>query len=103
MLGGLFFVVVAICSRLVSTAPSEYAPAGGLRSSSSVVQVRAAEDKDWKGMLKTPVFWVLAILFTIGTTSGLMVIGHASPIAQDVSAYRRGRPAGWSAFSPSAW
>ena len=37
-------------------------------------------------MLKTPVFWVLFVLFTIGTTSGLMVIGYASPIAQDVLA-----------------
>ena len=84
MLGGLFFVVVAICSRLVSTAPLDYAPAGWAPKAARTSQARAAEDKDWKGMLKTPVFWVLAILFTIGTTSGLMVIGHASPIAQDV-------------------
>ena len=85
IMGGLFFVLVAICSRLVSTAPGGYAPAGwtpkvaGRRRS-----VQVAGDKDWKRMLKTPVFWVLVILFTIGTTSGLMVIGHASPIAQDV-------------------
>jgi OFA family oxalate/formate antiporter-like MFS transporter len=83
-MGGLFFVLVAICSRLVSTAPHGYAPAGWVPKVAGSSRVHVAEDKDWKSMLKTPVFWVLAILFTIGTTSGLMVIGHASPIAQDV-------------------
>jgi MFS transporter, OFA family, oxalate/formate antiporter len=84
ILGGLFFVVVAVCSRLVSTAPAGYAPAGWAPDVGKVAQMRTTVDKDWKRMLATPVFWVLAILFTIGTTSGLMVIGHASPIAQDV-------------------
>ncbi len=84
IMGGLFFVLVAICSRLVSTAPSGYAPAGWLPKVERVTHAQVVEDKDWKRTLKTPVFWVLAILFTIGTTSGLMVIGHASPIAQDV-------------------
>ncbi len=83
-MGGLFFVLVSICSRLVSTAPDGYAPAGWVPTVARKSQTQVAEDKDWKRMLKTPVFWVLAILFTIGTTSGLMVIGHASPIAQDV-------------------
>jgi MFS transporter, OFA family, oxalate/formate antiporter len=86
IMGGLFFVLVALCSRLVSTAPSGYAPAGWVPKADQASRVNVAEDRDWKRMLKTPVFWVLAILFTIGTTSGLMVIGHASPIAQDVLA-----------------
>lgn len=84
IMGALFFVLVAICSRLVSTAPHGYAPAGWAPAATQASQGQAVEEKDWKKMLKTPVFWVLAILFTIGTTSGLMVIGHASPIAQDV-------------------
>ena len=84
MLGGLFFVVVAICSRLVTTAPAGYAPAGWAPKLEQAGQARRTTDKNWKGMLSTPIFWVLAMLFTIGTTSGLMVIGHASPIAQDV-------------------
>ncbi len=84
IMGALFFVLVAICSRLVSTAPHGYAPAGWSPKAERVSRAQGAADKDWKRMLTTPVFWVLAILFTIGTTSGLMVIGHASPIAQDV-------------------
>ena len=85
IMGGLFFVLVVICSRMVSTAPHGYAPTGWAPPEARTTQTRVAvEEKNWKKMLKTPVFWVLAILFTIGTTSGLMVIGHASPIAQDV-------------------
>lgn len=84
IMGGLFFVLVAICSRLVSTAPVGYAPAGWTPQVAETSRTPTAEDKDWKQMFKTPVFWVLFILFTIGTTSGLMVIGHASPIVQDV-------------------
>lgn len=84
IMGGLFFVLVAICSRLVSTAPTGYAPAGWTPQAAEASRTPTAEDKDWKRMFKTPVFWVLFILFTIGTTSGLMVIGHASPIVQDV-------------------
>ncbi len=86
ILGGIFFVAVAICSRLVTTAPYNYAPAGWAPAvvKTSQARPRTAADKDWKDMMKTPAFWVLFVLFTIGTTSGLMVIGHASPIAQDV-------------------
>lgn len=84
IMGGLFFVLVAVCSRLVTTAPYEYTPTGWTPKVSVRSRPRTVEDKNWKKMLSTPVFWVLAVLFTIGTTSGLMVIGHASPIAQDV-------------------
>jgi MFS transporter, OFA family, oxalate/formate antiporter len=83
ILGGLYFVVIAICSRMVRTAPLGYAPAGWTPPVIQTAHARVV-DKDWKEVLKTPVFYVLFILFTIGTTSGLMVIGYASPIAQDV-------------------
>ncbi|NLV72863.1 MAG: OFA family MFS transporter [Actinobacteria bacterium] len=84
IMGMLFFVLVAVCSRLVTTAPIGYAPVGYTPEVARMSKTRVVEDKDWKDMLKSPVFYVLFILFTIGTTSGLMVIGHASPIAQDV-------------------
>lgn len=84
IMGMVFFVLVAFCSRLVTTAPSGYAPAGYTPEVARKSKTRVVDDKDWKDMLKSPVFYVLFILFTIGTTSGLMVIGHASPIAQDV-------------------
>jgi OFA family oxalate/formate antiporter-like MFS transporter len=35
-------------------------------------------------MMRTPDFLVLALLFVAGTLSGMMVIGHASPIAQEI-------------------
>ncbi len=35
-------------------------------------------------MLRTPSFWLLAVIFVLGVLSGLMVTGHASPIAQQM-------------------
>ena len=84
ILGGVFFVLIAACSRLVSTAPTGYAPVGWVPSSTQTMAVLRTRDRDWKAMMRTPTFWVLAILFVIGTTSGMMAIGHASPIAREI-------------------
>ena len=95
LMGAVFFLVVALCSRLVVTAPplaesSTLSPLPGLSSPSRQpgrprtfqLAQPSRTDRDWKHMLLTPVFWILALLFVIGITSGTMIIGHASPIAQ---------------------
>lgn len=84
ILGMIFFVLVAVFSRLVTTAPPGYAPPGWMAPAVRTSHPAAAGGKDWKAMLKTAGFWVLAAIFTIGLTSGLMVTAHASPIAQKV-------------------
>ncbi len=40
-------------------------------------------DMDYKEMLKKPMFYMLWIIFTFGCVSGLLIIGHASPIGQE--------------------
>ena len=35
-------------------------------------------------MLQDPFFYMIAAIFILGTTSGLMIMGHASSIAQDI-------------------
>jgi OFA family oxalate/formate antiporter-like MFS transporter len=84
MLGGAFVVITVTCSLFIKTAPVGYTPLGWTPPQPRDRLSKGGVDKDWKGMLGTPVFWVLALLFAIGTTSGMMVIGHASPIAQDI-------------------
>jgi MFS transporter, OFA family, oxalate/formate antiporter len=106
ILGVLFFVIVAVCSRLVTVAPAGYLPrgwtlsgpagdAGGTATDGEGAVDRASRgavgrngaaviEKDWKAMFGTATFWLLAVVFVIGLTSGLMVTAHASPIAQQV-------------------
>ena len=85
ILGVVFFVALALLSRIIRAAPAGYAPAGWtpphMRSSAAP---RVQGDLDWKGMLRTPQFVALFLLFVAGTLSGMMVIGHGSPIAQQI-------------------
>jgi OFA family oxalate/formate antiporter-like MFS transporter len=84
VLGAIFFVVIAVCSRLVTVAPVSYAPRGWAPPASQASRSAPASGKDWKAMLRTPQFWLLALVFCVGLVAGLMVTGHASPIAQQM-------------------
>lgn len=83
ILGIVFIVIVGVMSRLLPTAPDGYRPTGWTPPEANA-QTAATEDKDWKGMLKMPAFYVLAFMFIFGTTSGMMAVGHASPICQEI-------------------
>jgi MFS transporter, OFA family, oxalate/formate antiporter len=85
ILGIVFFVALAVLSRVIRTAPAGYAPAGWTPPRERAeAAARPTRDVDWKGMLRTPQFFALFLLFTAGTLSGMMVIGHGSPIAQQI-------------------
>ncbi len=92
ILGLLFIVIIAGCSRLVAVAPVGYAPRGWTppvepRSHGQAAGSGPEGDAggvSWKAMLATPTFWLLAAIFIIGLTSGLMVTAHASPIARQM-------------------
>jgi len=117
LLGALFIVVIAVCSRLITVAPTDYAPrrrpaattqttspqtsgqhvtvdtavsrlaaetAGEQRAVPQDAAPDVAVGLSWKAMVRTPAFWSLALVFMLGLVSGLMVTGHASPIAQQM-------------------
>ena len=84
IMGVAFFGAVAVLSRTVRTAPAGYAPRGRSPALPDGARSSVSADRDWKGMMRTPDFFVLALLFIAGTLSGMMVIGHASPIAQQI-------------------
>jgi MFS transporter, OFA family, oxalate/formate antiporter len=84
IMGVAFFCAVLALSRMVRTAPVGYSPAGWDPPQAHVAGAGARGDLDWKRMMRTPEFAVLGLLFIAGTLSGMMVIGHASPIAQQV-------------------
>jgi len=80
ILGIAYLCVVLFFSIFIQTAPQNYRPAGSDNQNNATTNV----DKSWREMLKDPLFYVLWVMYTIGTISGLMIIGHASSIAQEV-------------------
>jgi OFA family oxalate/formate antiporter-like MFS transporter len=85
ILGALFFVIIAVCSRLLTIAPDGYLPSGWKGPAPTARPLAAGgAGVDWKTMLKMPAFWLLFLVFIVGLTSGLMVTAKASPIAQQL-------------------
>ena len=92
ILGVVFFVALAVLTRVIRTAPAgSRRPAGRRHTSSDNVATSPFRDVDWRGMLRTPQFVVLFLLFIAGTLRGMMVIGHGSQIAQEILGITLGR------------
>ncbi|UWG99063.1 OFA family MFS transporter [Dehalobacter sp. DCM] len=83
MLGIVFLVIIVLLSRLVKTCPFGFKPDGWIPDHNKT-KAKAATDKNWKQMLKDPLFWPLALTFTLGEITGMMTVGHASPMAQEI-------------------
>ncbi|MBO7423342.1 MAG: OFA family MFS transporter [Oscillospiraceae bacterium] len=82
-IGAVFLVVICFCSFLVTKCPDNYIPAGWtppLFKSDS----KHNSEKDWKGMLATPIFYVMIVLLTCGAFCGMMIISQASAVAQNM-------------------
>jgi OFA family oxalate/formate antiporter-like MFS transporter len=84
VLGLIFLVVVCVCAFFIKPCPKGYAPKGWtppvVRESARIVN----EDKTWRGMLSTPVFYVMIIMLTCGAFCGLMLTSQASGMAQNM-------------------
>jgi OFA family oxalate/formate antiporter-like MFS transporter len=101
LLGFAFFVTICGLSRLIPTAPENYQPVNWT-SESGRMAVTAGVDKNWREMLGEPLFYILATMFTAAAISGMMIMGHASPIAQEtlkVSAQEAAALVGFLALS----
>lgn len=80
-IGAAFLVIVVICALFVSKCPDGYVPEGYTPKAA----VRTSDnDKNWKEMLKAPVFYIMILLLMCGAFSGMMVISQASPIGQEM-------------------
>lgn len=81
--GMAYLVILMGCSLLIRTAPPDYRPDGWTPATAAAANV-TRPDKDWRGMLADPLFYVLWGMFLVNSISGLMIIGHASPISQEM-------------------
>ena len=81
IIGAAFLIIVCLCSFLIEKCPADFIPEGWTPptvSGGKAIQ----NDKDWKGMLQSPIFYVMITLLICGAFSGLMCISQASPLAQ---------------------
>lgn len=78
--GVIFLVAICGGSFLVRRCPEGFTPTGW----TPPVKMASAGsyDKNWKGMLESPEFYVMIFMLTCGAFSGLMVISQASSMAQ---------------------
>ena len=82
VLGILFTIIICGLSFLIETAPLNFKPAMWEPTNDNTKT--SPVDKDWKEMLGSPSFYFIAAMFILGTIAGLMVIGHASSILQEL-------------------
>lgn len=80
IIGGAFVLIVCGCAFLIEKCPAGFQPAGWTPPAGAAA--RNGVDKDWRQMLRTPVFYVLISLLMCGAVAGLMCIALASPLAQ---------------------
>ncbi|MDN5351920.1 MAG: transporter, family, oxalate/formate antiporter [Clostridiales bacterium] len=80
ILGILFGIVIVVSSFFMAAPAAGWKPEGWTPKSGAA---QGSEDKTSTEMLKTPRFYILWAMYTIGCISGLMIVGHASPIAQE--------------------
>ncbi|MEI7813938.1 MAG: OFA family MFS transporter [Coriobacteriia bacterium] len=83
-LGVMFLIVTVGLAQLLVNPPTNYVPAGSrpaeVVSATDSTRV-AADEYDWRQMLRTPQFALLWLMFACSAFAGLMIIGHMAKIA----------------------
>lgn len=81
VLGVVFFILVAIGAQWMVLPPEGYKPTGWEPSHAQKNAVHYSP----KQMMKTFAFYKIWFAFMVGTASGLMMIGIASPVGQEIA------------------
>ena len=84
VLGIVFLAVICGGAFLIEKCPEGFVPTGYVPAKSAAGNRTTGTDKNWKEMLKDPIFYVMIIMLTCGAVFGLMMISQASPIAQNM-------------------
>lgn len=82
IVGIAFLIIICGATLMTRQAPPDYRPDGWTPSPAQ--ESRLGIDKDWRAMLKDPVFYTMIGLLMCGAFYGLMIISQASPIAQNL-------------------
>ena len=83
IIGAIMLVLIVVASFFVEACPDGFTPDGYVPKAGA--QAPVAESKDWKGMLASPIFYVMVLMLLCGAFSGLMVTSLASPISREMA------------------
>lgn len=82
MVGAVFTVVLVVAALLMVRCPDGFVPDGWTPPVQSVKTTPV--NLDWKHMLTTPIFCVMAVLLCCGAFCGMMITSQASAIGQNM-------------------
>lgn len=82
IIGLVFLIIVCVCSFFIDKCPVGFVPEGWTPPAPKAGASAESHDKDWKGMLKSPTFYVMIIILLCGAFYGLMCTSMASPLAK---------------------
>ncbi len=82
----IFAVVMIPCSFFLKEVPDNFIPVNSQKKDKAM-NLRIARDYSWREMVKTTRYYILVIMLTLGATAGLMIMGHASSILQEMQNY----------------
>ena len=83
ILGAAMLVIICVSAFFITACPKGFKPEGW-NPPEPKAGAKAPVDKDWKAMLKDPIFYVMILMLCCGAFSGLMVTSQASPVAQNM-------------------
>ncbi len=83
ILGAAMLVIICVSAFFITACPKGFKPEGW-NPPAPKAGAKAPVDKDWKAMLKDPIFYVMILMLCCGAFSGLMVTSQASPVAQNM-------------------
>ena len=81
ILGIIMGVIICVSAFFIDKCPDGFLPDGYVPP---VTQKKGAGDKDWKGMLSSPIFYVMILMLLCGAFSGLMVTSSASAVSREM-------------------
>lgn len=80
IIGTVFLAIITVCSFFAESAPKGFSPEGWLPKKQRKDQM-AGRDRDWREMLKSPIFYIMILMLMCGAFSGMMTISQASAVA----------------------
>lgn len=84
ILGAVFLVVICGGAFFIEKCPEGYAPEGWQPAQAPAGR-KGAGDKDWRGMVTDPSFYLMLLMLMCGAFSGLMITSQASSMAQQMA------------------